>query len=338
MKTENSSFQEQIGIATLRILATFSVIMIHVSGPLVVNFGNISMIDWNIANFFDSISRYSVPVFFMISGALLLNKDYELVNFLKRRFGKILPPFLIWLLIYSFTNRYVFSEEVFDFMKIMKDVFFGSEDHLWFVYSLLGVYLAVPILRKWIKHANKKEILYVLIIWLITIVLTIPTLKNYFPKIDLTYFSGFIGYFILGYYLSLFQIKRIIPIMLIILGVIITIFGTYYFTVKNSEFYYYFYEYLCLNTLMVSSGMFMLCNKISSSDRKVVLVVEQVNQTCFGIYLMHPMVLKLFILIGFDVYIFTPIISILLITIVCFLTCFVIIFYLKKLKYGYLFA
>ena len=76
-------FQNQkFGISFLRILATFSLIVIHLSGPLVVKFGDISLFDWSVANFFDSISRYSVPMFFMISGALLLDKDYNLICFL----------------------------------------------------------------------------------------------------------------------------------------------------------------------------------------------------------------------------------------------------------------
>ncbi|ALJ04596.1 hypothetical protein APS56_05335 [Pseudalgibacter alginicilyticus] len=60
--------QRQFGLSFLRILATFSVIFIHVSVPLVVKFGKISTIDWHVANFFDSMSRYAVPMFFMISG------------------------------------------------------------------------------------------------------------------------------------------------------------------------------------------------------------------------------------------------------------------------------
>jgi surface polysaccharide O-acyltransferase-like enzyme len=338
MKDATVSFPMQFGLSFLRILATFSVIIIHVSGPLVMKFGKISFFDWNVANFFDSISRYSVPIFFMISGALLLNKDYELIDFLKKRLGMILPPFIIWSLIYSFSNRYLFAEESFNFLKVVKDVFYGSKYHLWFIYTLLGVYLTVPILRKWIKNASPKEIQYVLIIWLLTLILTIPCVNIYFPKIDLTYFSGFIGYFVLGYYLSLFNFKRIISILFVVLGVAVTIIGTYYFTVKNSKFYYYFYEYLCLNTFLVSSGVFMLFNKASCSNKNVHFVIGQLNQVCFGIYLMHPLVLALFNLIGFDVSIANPIISILLVALACFLICAAIVFCFKKLKYGYLIA
>lgn len=333
---ESTTFQTQFGLSFLRVLATFSVILIHVSASLVMKFGDISLFDWNVANFFGSISRYSVPMFFMISGALLLNKDYVLIDFLKKRLGKIIPPFIIWSLIYIFLNRYVFRGESFNFMKIIKDVFYGSKYNLWFIYTLLGVYLTVPVLRKWIKNAPQKEIQYVLIIWLFTLILTIPNLKIYFPKIDLTYFSGFIGYFILGYYLSLFNFKRIIPVLFVVSGIAITIIGTCYFTVRNSKFYYYFYEYLCLNTFLVSSGVFILFNKVNSSNKKVHFMIGQLNQVCFGIYLMHPLVLELFNLIGFDVYITNPIISVLLVASICFVICAITVFCLKKLKYGYL--
>ncbi|MFY0714757.1 acyltransferase family protein [Seonamhaeicola sp. NFXS20] len=330
--------EKKIGIALLRILATFSVIVIHVSAPLVVDFGKIPMFDWHVANFFDSISRYSVPIFLMISGALLLNKDYDLMEFLKKRFVKIMLPFLMWSIIYSLLNRYVFKKGSFDIIKIVRDVFYGSEYHLWFIFTLLGVYLTVPILRKWIKQATKKEILYVLIIWLVTLFLTIPRMKIYFPKIDLTYFSGFIGYFILGYYLSLSHFKRIVSVSLIVFGVLVTIFGTYHFTVKNAKFYFYFYEYLCLNTFMVSSGVFMLFNKLNCVNPKHTNMVTKISQACFGIYLMHPLVLKLFKSIGLDIYIINPIASILLVAIACFVSCFIMVSCLRNLRFGYLVA
>lgn len=327
--------QTQFGISLLRIIATFCVIFIHVSGPLVVKFNKISFFDWNVANFFDSISRYSVPMFFMISGSLLLSRDYELKDFLKKRLGKILPPFLFWSLIYSVFNRYFFNNELFNIFKIIKDIFYGSEYHLWFIYSLFGVYLITPILRKWIKNATQKEILYVLVIWLITLIIGIPGFNNYFPKINLSYFTGFIGYFILGYYLKQFcNYKKNVAIILILFGVSITIFGTYFYSIKNEKFYYYFYEYLNINTLMVTSGMFLLFNKMLANSERSNSIVFKLSQSCLGIYLIHPFVLKLVALMGFDVYVLNPVFSILLVSIASFLISFFIVFYIKKLKFG----
>ena len=59
----------------LRVLATIAVVTIHVSA------GYVSMLDasnvsrWMAGNFYDSFSRASVPIFVMISGALLLREQ-----------------------------------------------------------------------------------------------------------------------------------------------------------------------------------------------------------------------------------------------------------------------
>lgn len=327
------------GISILRILATFSVIIIHVSGPLVVKFGKISNFDWNVANFYDSISRYAVPVFFMISGSLLLGREFETKDFLKNRLGKILPPFLFWSLFYSLFNRYVLSNETFDISKVVRDIFYGSEYHLWFVYALIGVYLIFPIFQKWIHLSKKNDVRYFLIIWAVTLFLTIPGIAIYFPKINLSYFSGFLGYFILGFYLKKHaKSQKWISCLLILTGVSITILGTYYFSNKNNKFYDYFYEYLSLNALMVSIGVFLLFNKIENISDKIKPIVSKLNESSFGIYLIHPLVIYVLVLLGMDTYFVNPIIGILMISLACFLISFIVIFIIKKIKFGHLIA
>lgn len=59
----------------LRVIAIAAVIMIHVSASF-VNFYN-SSLDFALGNIFDSISRLAVPIFLMISGALMLNEEKE---------------------------------------------------------------------------------------------------------------------------------------------------------------------------------------------------------------------------------------------------------------------
>ena len=81
-------------IFNLRIIATFAVIMLHVSSPIVVNYSNNSLSSWFVSNFFDSLSRFCVPVFVMISGALLLGKSEDIVVFLQKRVKRILVTFL----------------------------------------------------------------------------------------------------------------------------------------------------------------------------------------------------------------------------------------------------
>jgi len=68
----------------LRIIATFLVILLHVSAIVVNKFGNIGLASWNISNIYDSITRSSVAILFMVSGALLLSKKNHYLFFIKK--------------------------------------------------------------------------------------------------------------------------------------------------------------------------------------------------------------------------------------------------------------
>lgn len=336
---KNKTFQTNYGISFLRIFATLLVIIIHVSGPFVLKFGKISNFDWHVANFYDSVSRFSVPVFFMISGSLLLGRDFEIKDFLKNRLGKIIPPFLFWSLFYSLSARYFFGNEAFNVPKIIRDVFYGSEYHLWFVFTLIGVYLIAPIFQKWISSSQKKDIQYFLIIWILTLFLTIPGVAIYFPKINFAYFSGYLGYFVLGYYLKNYgKNNNLISYFLIFIGLAITIFGSYYMTKKNGVFYDYFYEYLSLNALMVSVGVFQLFNKIETINDTIKPLISKLTNCSFGIYLIHPFILDSFKSIGVFNFTINSTIDILLISLSCFILSFIVIYIIKKIKFGHLIA
>jgi surface polysaccharide O-acyltransferase-like enzyme len=69
----------------LRVIAIFSVILVHVMDPLFENNPSVSPVWW-IGNIYGSFVRYCVPIFVMLTGALILPKDYELKYFLKKKF------------------------------------------------------------------------------------------------------------------------------------------------------------------------------------------------------------------------------------------------------------
>ena len=83
-------------ISNLRNIATFSVIFVHAAAIYVLNFQNISLESWRIANFLDSFVRFCVPAFLMISGALLLNKEEDITVFINKRLKRVLIPFIFW--------------------------------------------------------------------------------------------------------------------------------------------------------------------------------------------------------------------------------------------------
>jgi surface polysaccharide O-acyltransferase-like enzyme len=101
MKTERSSFH---GIDDLRFIATIGVILLHTSAGMLPIYGKIPDEYWLIGLSYNALTRFCVPMFVMISGALLLSREYKTVDFLKKRFVRILLPFLFYATIYIAYN------------------------------------------------------------------------------------------------------------------------------------------------------------------------------------------------------------------------------------------
>jgi len=102
-------------IDNLRVLATISVIFLHVSASVTAKFGSISFITWTIGNIYNSSVRFCVPIFVMITGALLLPKDYEISDFLKKKFIRVVLPFVFWGIIYLLFLVYVKDSQGYKF-------------------------------------------------------------------------------------------------------------------------------------------------------------------------------------------------------------------------------
>ncbi|WP_417888211.1 acyltransferase [Zunongwangia sp.] len=331
--------KKSLWLDNIRAISTIAVVILHVSSPILYKYGEISEGIWNIGNFYDGMVRFCVPVFFMLSGALLLSKDYQLSYFIKKRFWRIIPPLIFWSVIYLIYDKFLVGEKSYTIISsikmIIRNLFYGAKFHLWFVYTLLGLYLFIPILRKWIKHSNNKEILYFLIIWFFTIIYSLPYLKTYLPNIPLTNFSGYIGYLVLGYYLSNFTLRnKYIPIIYAIVGMGITIYGTYYLTNQKNEFSGYFYGYLTPNVLLSSIGIFLILKNLKIKSNKIKRVILFISNESFGIYLVHVLTLTLLSKVGINWQFTNPIMSIPITTLICILISTLIIYLIRKIKYG----
>ena len=328
----------------LRVLATISVIFLHVSGQILIQYGTVTGFVWWVGNLYDGSVRFCVPVFVMLTGTLLLSKKYELSEFLRKRFLRIVLPFLFWSFVYILFTYYVKLSPNQD-MSPLETISWafdllrsGSSPHLWYIYMIIGIYLITPIISKWIQNSKENEILYFLIIWLFALIMNEPIFEKYITDVDVSYFSDFIGYLVLGYYLSVKTFKyskitiNIIAILLIIIGVLITIAGTYYLTNRDGKFNQYFYGYMTLNTLMVSIGIFVVFkNSITTKNLKV---VDFISKYSYGIYLVHVLVLFYLSKIGIDFSLMNPIFSIPLVTLLCLSLSTLIIYAVNKLPYG----
>jgi len=322
----------------IRAIATISVIFLHANAPMLYKYGNISTSNWMFGNISDSIVRYCVPLFLMLSGALLIPKQETLIEFVKKRYPKLLIPFFVWSLFYLLLNIYHlynngtnnYSQHIWNFIKS------GSSYHLWYIYMLLGIYLFIPIIGKWLINASQKEIGLFLSIWFITLFFNFPFLKKYQIKIDLTNFTGYIGYVVLGYFLIKFNIKKsyYFWLILFIIGLIITIEGTYVFTKRNNLFYKEFYSYLAPNIAVLSVGMFMIIKEIIIKNPLIKLIIKNVSLYSYGIYLAHTAIMYLLEKVKINWTFIHPAIGVTVTTILTLFFSWLVIFSISKLPYG----
>ena len=213
---DKSQPQNTDWINNLRLIALYAVIILHCTSLLLMQKGKVSNADWLVADFLNALVRFAVPVFVMITGALLLPREYELGSFLKKRLTRVVIPFIFWSLIYIWYSWYneelVFTNNLWvDVKLVLHNLRNGSSYHLWYVYMLIGLYFFIPIIGKFVRQASEKEILYFLLVWFVVMMLNQPYLSRFNPSIDMHYFVGYAGYLVLGNYLAYkdFNIKHL---------------------------------------------------------------------------------------------------------------------------------
>lgn len=329
----------------LRVLATLSVIVIHVASSPVALFGSVEPSLWWTANTMDGLLRFCVPVFVMLSGVLLLGKEYELELFLKKRFARIVWPFLFWSVVYILFAWFFkgIMEMGMDVRQIGSWIFSlfqtGASYHLWYVYMILGLYLFIPVIGKWIRNASEKEIHYFLVLWFMTLCLNYPFIAAYKINLELSYFTGFLGYLVLGHYYATKSFDssttaRRTGLILFLIGSTITILGNYFVAVQHGKYVNTFYSYLSPNVCMASLGLLLFIKNSSLQNPGLIKLRNFISQYSFGIYLVHVLVLSGLSRFGIHWKFIHPFIGIPFTSIMCLVISAGIIYLLHKLPYG----
>jgi surface polysaccharide O-acyltransferase-like enzyme len=209
--------QRDINIDILRIIAIYAIILIHSSTSyLIYNAFNNGANWWISGVIYASSLKWATGVFVMISGMFLLKepKTENIKLYLYGRFKRIIVPFLVWALIYMLINNF---QQIIDLKwgfipKYIRNIYNGDvEYHLWFIYMLGVLYLLAPVLSVFVNKAPKKTVQYFIIIWLL--VTFIPDyLHQYkdwnFGSNSYLEFSKYSGFFVLGYYLKDYNLKK----------------------------------------------------------------------------------------------------------------------------------
>ena len=309
--SENVSASENVEVSpqnrvlyldVIRVVAIFCVILIHVSLGDVYG-DKLTSFDWLISNVFGAFVRTCVPLFVMASGALLLDvrKTESLQTFFRKRFARVLIPFLVWSMFYYWWRSYIHSEMLTPDEMLLMFLAGNVYTHLWFIYTIIGLYLVTPILRVFVRAAQKTDLQYFLWLWFVFSFGSpfLPDIFRFWQGIPTFVATGYVGYFVLGFYLHNSRKRHKLGkyVRRIVLITSITIFGTAILSMRSGKFDENLYNFLGPNVILASFYSFEWFRNIdweSLFQRRPFLgrAVSALSACSFGIYLVHYIVLE----------------------------------------------
>jgi len=193
--------QRVVWIDALRVCACFGVIALHVWAP-VTHMYQSSLRLWWAGNVAVSLVAWCVPVFVMISGALLLGQENQgnVYRFISRR-AHIFWKTAVWSLFYIALR--MFTEPGFDARHAAASLKYGIPYyHMWFLYMIMGLYVCTPLLRRFVRSFQRG--------WRVSVALVLMFGStawsflydiHYFksPLTSFSMFLPFLGYYLVGY-------------------------------------------------------------------------------------------------------------------------------------------
>lgn len=286
-------------IDILRILACFAVVFNHFDpGFFSFNAKEYGSFDYWFMMFFSVFCKFAVPLFFMISGALLLKKDEPLKTVFKKRILKIVISLLVISIAYLLYERYFLK----NYSSEISTLYTGqTEYHLWYLYAYIAFLLSIPFLRSIAKDLTQSKARYLILLFV--------AVRYFIPVCEQLFFNGrfklngytsgiFIGadiffYPLIGYYIeNKFDIKSLSSNRLLylwalnIICILVAMFTTSTLNNGVNEVNQRFISsFSAINAITIFLSIKRLdLSNLSTKKQKFIL---HLSGCTFGIYLIH---------------------------------------------------
>ena len=273
-----------IWIELLRVMACIGVIGIHAGSQHFRDMPLDSSV-WAVSNFYHGINRFAVASFIMISGCLYLDskRTWNLRRLWKRNILPIAAAYIFWQMFYAvyriITNGTLAKGSKAALVKFMVYIS-KSYFHLWYLPMLIGLLIITPMLWEIVNSARGKQ-------WE-------------------EYMIGYIGYFILGHYLSHYEVSKKLEYLVYVLGVILILAAIglcYISSQKSGKPIQSFYENYTLAGFFWGSSFFLFfknhVSKIKWNEKQEKRICY-LGSCTFGIYLIHALIRDILHRIGID--------------------------------------
>lgn len=258
--------------------------------------------------FLSIADKVAVPIFFMISGALLLGKEETIKELYQKRICK----FLVVLITVSFAYQiydWHYHGEKFDFIGCLKQMYTQKASvALWYLYAYLGILVMLPLLRRLAKGLTQQEYFYMLLCQII-IVGVIPISEYVLSKGTMQLCSNFkvvlltnnsVFFFLMGYFVehkldSRYLTKKmcLLANLLGVVSIAISGWATYYRAKVMGEcaenISQVFHNSLIVIpsiAIYMTAKYFFKEKEISEKKKKIILFF---GGTSFGVFLLERM-------------------------------------------------
>ncbi len=331
----------------LRILAAFSVVMLHSSAQFWYSL-DINSKEWLIANSYDALFRFGVPVFVMLSGAVFLPKERELN--IKRLYThnilRVAAAYVFWSALYGLRDSMAFDFTQVGWKEVVKEMVMGRY-HLWFLPMIAGIYAILPVLRVWVQNAERKNLEYFLLLFFVLQILS-RTLRAAVSSVYLDYVlntlqvdlvCGYVGYFVLGYYVACVGIPRkyhkiiyccVLPavILNVVLGNVLSLrAGT-----PLGEIY----DSFGLFTFCIVLACFLFFTEVVGKIRfsgKAERIITEISRGTMGVYVMHVGLMEVLKPHGIHCMMLPNIVGIPIYALLCFVFCLAVASLLRRVPF-----
>jgi surface polysaccharide O-acyltransferase-like enzyme len=291
-------------INKLRILAIYMVVVAHVAMWQTMATKSFTF-NWWLGCWLFHLAHFSIPVFVMISGALLLDdsRRESAAQFYRRRLVRVGIPLVVWTGVYL-AVRVVLDKEQLSVGRAVTLILTGDPYyHLWFLYMIVGLYLITPPLRTFIRSSSRAERILVIVVGLV--------LANAYFQTDVllwnnqrSIFTMFIPY--IAYYLCGYELRRIDPrtvpsryliLVVLIVAAYMAAFSGVFMDIAGGVGTRYLFGFFDPPVIFISIGIFWAAYLRDATARPLTgrarTALGWVSSTVMGVYVLHPLVLDL---------------------------------------------
>lgn len=304
---------------------------------------------WQAFHLYNSLLRWCAPVLVMLSGMFVLDpkRGMTLPRLLLGRILRVLLAVVLWGAIY------IVAAGLLDggglswggvLWALLRALRADTWEYLWFLYIILGLYIVAPILRAFVRGADRGELHFFLLLAFLVAAL-LPTLLALWPnaaaqrwldKLDIHLVLGFCGYYVLGYYLKEYTLSRPAEYLIYLLGaagMVVTVGGTWALSQARGSTVYLLYDYCSPNVALTALAVCVLFRYVLgvSDERSRRQRFSGAARVSMGTYLFAGLLLLILQAVGIGVFSLHPALAVPLLGLGVFLAAFALAWLLSHL-------